>query len=310
MPPTPATLTVQPGRSLLTTVRGRTVDLAIPAAAESAAVRPFLKWTGGKQWLAAVAPGVLPKGFAGRYIEPFVGGGSFFFAVGSRRATLGDVNAELIDTYIGVRDCPEKVIAALDSYPYEREFFEYMRRSRPRAIHTKAARLIYLNKTAFNGMYRVNLQGKFNVPFGRYVNPTICDADRIRAASRALRGVTLRVGDFEPAMKAAREGDLVYLDPPYITGHRNNGFLKYNAPLFSWEDQQRLAALAVSLASRGVFVIISNSDHGDVTALYEGFFRYGIMRNSLIGGQGSHRGPIREALLTSTPIRGVPTQRV
>ena len=283
-----ATLTVQPGRTLLTTVRGRTVNLGAATTSRSP-VRPFLKWTGGKQWLAAVAPNVLPESFAGRYIEPFLGGGSIFFAVGSRRATLGDLNSELIDAYIGVRDCPEKVIAALERYPYEREFFEHMRRTRPRAIHTKAARLIYLNKTAFNGMYRVNLRGEFNVPFGRYINPTICDSDRIRAASRALHGISLRVGDFEATMKAARAGDVVYLDPPYITGHQNNGFLKYNAPLFSWEDQQRLAALAVSLASRGVFVIISNSDHVEVTSLYQGFFRYGIMRNSLIGGQGSHR---------------------
>lgn len=309
MAPLAATLTVQPGRTLLTSVRGRTVSLGVTTS-RPPAVRPFLKWTGGKQWLAAVAPDLMPEGFAGRYIEPFLGGGSVFFAVGSRRATLGDLNAELIDAYRGVRDCPEKVIAELGNYPYERGFFEHMRAARPQAIHTKAARLIYLNKTAFNGMYRVNLRGEFNVPFGRFVNPTICDRERILAASKALRGVSLRVCDFEATIKTARPGDVVYLDPPYITGHRNNGFLKYNAPLFSWEDQQRLAALAVSLAGRGVFVIISNSDHAEVTSLYRGFFRYGIMRNSLIGGQGSHRGLIREALLTSTSIQGIPTQRL
>jgi DNA adenine methylase len=294
----------------MTTVKGQTVDLGAPATSPSPAVRPFLKWTGGKQWLAAVASSVLPDGFSGRYIEPFVGGGSLFFAVGSRRATLGDMNRELIDAYIAVRDCPEKVIAALGRYPYDREFFEHMRRARPRAIHTRAARLIYLNKAAFNGMYRVNLRGEFNVPFGRYTNPTICDTARIRAAATALRGVTLRVGDFERTLRAAKSGDVVYLDPPYITGHRNNGFLKYNARLFSWEDQRRLAALAVRLTSRGVFVVVSNSDHAEVTSLYQGFFRYGVVRNSLIGGQGSHRGPVREALLTSTPIRGVPTHRL
>ncbi|HEY2282569.1 MAG TPA: Dam family site-specific DNA-(adenine-N6)-methyltransferase [Solirubrobacteraceae bacterium] len=309
MAPTPATLTVRPGRALIATVGGRTIDLGASTTSNDHA-RPFLKWTGGKQWLAAVASSVMPEDFVGRYIEPFLGGGSVFFAVGSRKATLGDMNAELIEAYQGVRDCPEKVIAALARYPHDREFFEAMRRARPRAIHTKAARLIYLNKTAFNGMYRVNLRGEFNVPFGRYVNPTICDPDRIRRASHALRGTTLRVGDFAATMKAAKPGDVVYLDPPYITGHRNNGFLKYNAPLFSWEDQQRLAALAIRLANRGVFVIVSNSDHGDVISLYKGFFRYGITRNSLIGGQGSHRGPIQEALLTSTPIHGVPTHRM
>jgi DNA adenine methylase len=303
-----AILSVQPGRVQLTTVGGRVLDLVVPARSPS--VRPFLKWTGGKQWLAAVAANVLPADFSGRYIEPFLGGGSLFFAVGRRRATLGDMNRELIDAYTAVRDCPEQVIAALSRYPHDREFFERIRRARPRTIHTKAARLIYLNKTAFNGMYRVNLQGEFNVPFGRYVNPTICDSDRIRAASRALRGVTLRVGDFEQTLKAAKAGDVVYLDPPYITGHRNNGFLKYNAPLFSWEDQLRLAELAVRLARRGVSVVVSNSDHSDVTALYEGFYHYGVTRNSLIGGQGSHRGQVREALLTVAPIRGISTRRL
>jgi DNA adenine methylase len=308
MPRTPATLTVEPGRTLLTSARGRVVDLG--AESRSAAVRPFLKWTGGKQWLAAVAAQLLPIEGAHRYVEPFVGGGSVFFALNARNGVLGDLNPELIDAYIGVRDDAERVIATLRSFPYERTFYEAMRRRHPRLPYTKAARMIYLNKTAFNGMYRVNLRGEFNVPFGRFINPTICQSDRIRAASRALQGIDLRVDDFEALIRDTESGDLVYLDPPYITGHTNNGFLKYNAPLFSWDDQKRLARNAVELARRDVAVVVSNSDHHDVTALYKGFFRYCIVRNSLIGGRGSQRGPVQEALLSSVPLCGMPTERI
>jgi len=148
------------------------------------------------------------------------------------------------------------------------------------------------------------------VPFGRFVNPTICNTDRLRAASVALQGVSLEPADFQTVVSRATAGDLVYLDPPYITGHRNNGFAKYNAPLFSWNDQTRLAKLAMKLADRGTSVIVSNSDHHEVTSLYRGFYRYAVSRNSLIGGNGSKRGSVREALLTSSPIRGVLTQQI
>lgn len=306
--PTPATLRVERGRTILAGQNGRSGNIL--TLARSLEARPFLKWTGGKQWLASVADALLPQNFTGRYYEPFVGGGSVFFGLGLPRAILSDACEDLIEAYIGVRDSPERVIALLQSYPYERDFFERLRRARPRVPHTRAARLIYLNKTAFNGMYRVNLKGEFNVPFGRYVNPTICDADRIRSASQALQGVKLRTTDFAAALRRVTPKDFVYLDPPYITGHRNNGFVKYNAPLFSWEDQTRLAERAATLKSQGTVVVVSNSDHDDVTSLYKGFFRYVVSRNSLIGGAGSTRGSVCEALLTSMPIKGIQTTRI
>lgn len=303
-----AHLRVERGRTTLlpATSTGDLVELerARPAA------RPYLKWTGGKQWLAAVAPGFVPDSFSGRYFEPFLGGGAVYFALGLEEAVLADLNAELISSYAGVRDAADEVIALLRSYPHDRQFFDAMRTARPQLPHTRAARLIYLNKTAFNGMYRVNLNGRFNVPFGRYKNPTICDPDRIRAASKALKTATLMVRDFEPATCTARPGDLVYFDPPYITGHQNNGFLKYNAPLFSWDDQRRLAKVAVALCERGVQVVVSNSDHPGVGDLYSGFYRYIVIRNSLIGGTGSERGAISEALFTSSPLLGVSTHKI
>ena len=202
MASSPAILRVEAGRTVLDR-SDNGGSSGFVALERSMVTRPFLKWTGGKQWLAAVAPALIGADVSARYFEPFVGGGSVFFALGVTRATLGDACEELIDAYRGVRDSPEKVIAALRTYPHDRAFFERIRRVDPRTPHTKAARLIYLNKTAFNGMYRVNLKGEFNVPFGRYVNPTICDSDRIRAAGQALAGVRLRAGDFEATTKTA-----------------------------------------------------------------------------------------------------------
>lgn len=303
-----ASLRVEPGRTVLAPADGGAAEVV----ERQTGVRPFLKWTGGKQWLATVAPGLrlVPEDWQGRYYEPFLGGGSVFFSLGVDDALLSDANEELIEAYRGVKESPEDVIAALNGYPHDQSFFEAMRNRKPRTPHTKAARMIYLNKTAFNGMYRVNRRGQFNVPFGRYKNPMICPADRIRQASVALQNAQLVVGDFEDSLAEASAGALVYLDPPYITGHRNNGFLKYNAALFSWEDQQRLARLAVELADRGAVVMVSNSDHDEVTSLYSGFRKYAITRNTLIGGVGSERGPTREALLSSVPVCGVETRRV
>lgn len=308
MPTPPATMCVLAGRTLLTGPKQPSIDLV--ELSRTRLVRPFLKWTGGKQWLGAIAPLLVPENFSGRYYEPFLGGGSVFFALGLPRATISDANVELADTYRAVQQCPEKVIAALERYPTDREFFERMRTAKPQTLHTRAARVIYLNKTAFNGMYRVNLHGEFNVPFGRYIRNTICDADRIRGAAAALAGATIRAGDFQPNVARARRGDVVYFDPPYITGHRHNGFLKYNAPLFSWADQQRLAQLARRLRDRRVGVIVSNSDHLAVTTLYGGFYRYVVERNSLIGGRGSVRGTAQEVLLTSAKILDVDTEQI
>jgi DNA adenine methylase len=278
------------------------------AGKSPSAVRPFLKWAGGKQWLAPLAATWLPSDFSGTYYEPFVGGGSIFFAAAPGKAVLSDRCGELITAFRAVRDDVDAVIKALKTYPHTHEFFLTIRDRTPRTPHTQAARLIYLNKTAFNGLYRVNHNGKFNVPFGRYRNPTICNETRLRAAASILKNVDLRAGDFEVGLDGAVAGDFVYIDPPYITGHQNNGFLKYNAALFSWEDQKRLSRLAAKLREDGVTVVISNSDHQSVLDLYPGYFHYRLERRSLIGGAGSQRGQVSEALLTSTELDGVPTR--
>jgi DNA adenine methylase len=270
-------------------------------------VRPFLKWTGGKQWLAPFASQWLTNDFDGRYYEPFLGGASSFLAANPSSATLSDRSVELITTYQAVRDEVELVIELLKGYPHNKRFYEDLRRKQPRKAHTQAARMIYLNKTAFNGIYRVNRAGRFNVPFGDYKNPTICNEERLRAVSKRLANVDLRVGDFAEVLAGVSAGDFVYLDPPYITGHQNNGFLKYNALLFSWEDQIRLAALARELTERGATVVVSNSDHPAVLDLYPGFFYYRLSRPSRIGGAVASRGSVAEAVLASKELGGIQT---
>lgn len=267
-------------------------------------VKPVVKWAGGKQWLAPAAPHLVPDKFTGRYFEPFLGGGAIFFAVEPAHATLSDRNEVLITAYRALRDDTEGVIRLLSSYPHDENFYYRMRAQSPRSARSVAARLLYLNRTCWNGLYRVNREGKFNTPFGRFKNPTICDPDRLRKAARLLRRAKLRDGDFETIASAAELGDLVYFDPPYITGHQHNGFLKYNAPLFSWDDQQRLARLAVDQADAGVYVLVSNADQPTVVGLYKGFNYYRVRRRSLIGSALSSRGEVIEALLSSYPLLG------
>ncbi len=271
-------------------------------------VPPFLKWTGGKQWLARAMPVLTPATYE-RYFEPFLGGGSVFFSLQPKAASLSDANAELIRTYQGLRDQPQRVIDNLRRLKYDREVFERVRELRPRTDASHAARFIYLNRTAFNGIYRVNREGQFNVPFGSFSNPQICNRQRLEVCAARLKGDTqIRAQDFEEAVYSAQKNDFVYLDPPYITGHMNNGFVKWNAKLFSWQDQVRLANLAENLARRGVHVLLSNADHPAVTELYKSFHRYRIERPSQIAASTTKRHPVTEMLAASYPLLGATSQ--
>jgi DNA adenine methylase len=272
---------------------------------DAVATKPILKWAGGKQWLAAAAPLLAPKNFNGRYYEPFLGGAAFFLALQPTKATLADKNQELIETYKAIACDHESVISLLRTYPYDKSFYYKIRDSAPRSMRKKAARLIFLNRTCWNGLYRVNRSGKFNVPFGRLSNPTICDPDRICSAAGPLARATLRADDFGTILRTAREGDFVYLDPPYITGHRHNGFHRYNGKLFSWHDQERLAKQAAKLSERGVYVLVSNADHTDVNALYSSFRHYRAHRGSLIASATQFRSTVSESIFSNYPLCGV-----
>jgi DNA adenine methylase len=265
---------------------------------------PILKWAGGKQWLARIIGALLPRKLKGKYYEPFLGGGSVFFSLHPEDAVLADTNASLMITYGAIASDVEALIKELDSYVAEKYFYDEIRKRQPRNSIKIAARMLYLNKMAWNGLYRVNRRGEFNVPFGSFVNPTICHRDRLLAAAKMLAGVKLRNSDFQDTVRYAKRGDLVYFDPPYTCAHGTNGFLKYNALLFSWRDQVRLAKVARRLKERGVHVIVSNAGHTEIVKLYEGsgLQLYRVERNSLIGGDLECRKRVKEVLFSSLPF--------
>jgi DNA adenine methylase len=234
---------------------------------------PFLKWAGGKRQILPDILRRLPERCE-TYHEPFLGGGAVFFALAARgafrRAVLGDRNADLIDAYLGVRDDVERVITRLARMPHDRSFYERLRALDPRKLSgaQRAARIIYLNRTCYNGLYRVNRAGQFNVPFGRYENPRILDRENLRAASRALRGAALGAGDFEAVLARARPGDVVYFDPPYVPLSATASFTAYDREAFGPDEQRRLARVLEALRRRGVYAVLSNSDVRVTRALY------------------------------------------
>ncbi len=256
---------------------------------------PLVKWPGGKRALLSHIIPLLPKATR-TYFEPFLGGGALFFALQPDRSILADTNEELINLYVQVRDEPGKLISVLRTFENSENAYYRIRDQSLRSPIRRAARLLYLTTLSFNGIHRVNLQGHFNVPYGRKTHLPSCDEAKIFSASRALASATLRVADFELATEKAGKGDLVYFDPPYTVAHANNGFIKYNEKIFSWDDQVRLARHARTLADRGCHVVISNADHRSVSALYRGFESVKIERFSRIAASSEFRRRIKETL--------------
>jgi DNA adenine methylase len=257
---------------------------------------PFLKWTGGKRWLASQIQSIFPAHF-NRYIEPFLGGGALFFHLRPWPATLSDINAELINAYQQVRDDVEQVIARLSRLEICPKLFAKTRAASARLPLTRAVRFLYLNRTAFNGIYRVNRDGNFNVPYGCKPGTILCDEALLRSAFAALQNRQLLIADFAEAIERAQAGDLVYADPPYTTKHNNNGFRRYNEVIFSWKDQERLAECCRRAVERGVHVIVSNANHGPLIRLYDGFCVKRLARHSLISGDATGRCEVTECLM-------------
>ncbi|MEX2160983.1 MAG: Dam family site-specific DNA-(adenine-N6)-methyltransferase [Anaerolineales bacterium] len=262
---------------------------------------PLLRWPGGKQWLTEKLIALVPKEI-GVYYEPFIGGAALFFALRPARAVLGDANRRLIETYETVRDNPRAVERALKKWPNTERTYYRLRSKEFTTRVEKAAQFIYLNKTCWNGLYRVNRRGKFNVPFSNN-GRRVFDSDHLHHASAALRTAELVIGDFGLTLKRARERDFVYLDPPYITTHGNNNFRSYNERLFSWEDQKRLAVVANKLADQNCYVVLSNSAHQSIIELYKKFDQYEFTRHSVLAGKVSGRKKVREALFVSKNIK-------
>jgi DNA adenine methylase len=261
--------------------------------------RPFLKWVGGKRQLLAALHAHRPQTF-GRYFEPFVGGGALFFDLAPSRAVLADCNERLVRAYVGIRDSVDEVIALLRTYPHERDFYLAFRK-RPidaRSDAEVAAWFVYLNKTGFNGLYRVNSRNLVNVPFGRYAKPNICDEVTLRACSAALAGARIVHGDFEQGVKGARAGDFVYFDPPYVPLSATSTFTSYTAAGFGLEDQRRLRDVAWQLKKRGVHVLVSNSSAPAVRALYaDGFELVEVAAKRAVNSDPTRRGAVTELLI-------------
>jgi DNA adenine methylase len=264
---------------------------------------PFLKWAGGKRQLLSELREHVPVEF-GTYFEPFVGGGALFFdlfAAGRirARANLGDSNSELIITYEGVRDKVEDVVRILRTHKDKHgEAHYYATRDRPEAaVAQVAARMIYLNRTCFNGLYRVNRSGKFNVPIGRYANPTICDEDNLRACSLALRVVRLSCSGFSESVSAARRGDFVYFDPPYVPVSETSDFTAFTSGGFTMSDQVHLVDCARRLKGRGVHVLLSNANLPAVREIYKGFETRVVRARRNINSKGGKRGKVGELII-------------
>lgn len=267
-------------------------------------VTPFVKWVGGKGKLRHALQALMPPGVhLMRHVEPFVGGGALFFAQLPERALLCDVNPDLINTYEAVRDDVSSVIRALEKLARghgKERYYEVRERyneRRQKGAAERAAMFIYLNKTCFNGLYRVNRRGEFNVPMGRYANPTILDVDGLYAASSALAKAELKCAPFERLLSDARPGDFIYLDPPYEPVSRTANFTAYAQDGFTQDDQRRLRDVFRELDRRGAKLMLSNSDVPFIRDLYRGYRIDVISAPRAVSCDATTRGPVNEVVV-------------
>ena len=269
--------------------------------------RPFLKWAGGKtQLLPELLPRVAAARPFGRYHEPFAGGAALFFALVRTGwldgpATLSDSNARLVEVYAAVRDEAAAVIEHLRKHATRHsEAHYYAVRARvPRTLAARAARLIYLNRTCFNGLYRENRRGEFNVPMGRYKNPRICDAEALMAASVALQKAEVACRPFEAVLDHAQPGDFVYFDPPYAPLSATSSFTAYSDQSFGAAEHDRLAEVVDALAARGVKVLLSNSDTPANRARYAAHTVATLAARRAVNSRADRRGPVQELLVSA-----------
>jgi DNA adenine methylase len=264
-------------------------------------VSPFLKWAGGKRWLA---PSIQEQvgAIEGRYIEPFLGSGAVFFRLCPKSALLNDTNIDLIDTYKAIKQDYKPVVKHLTRHHrlHSKEYYYQTRDYAPRCLFRRAAKFIYLNRTCWNGLYRVNLNGIFNVPIGTKSSVLLAN-DNWELVSEFLQNAQLSSGDFESIIDQAEKGDLIFADPPYTVKHNYNGFIKYNEGLFSWADQERLSLALLRARNRGVNIIATNANHESVKALYKknSFVMHTIERNSVLSGNPKFRGRFQELLIVA-----------
>ncbi|MBI2424882.1 MAG: DNA adenine methylase [Candidatus Hydrogenedentes bacterium] len=268
--------------------------------------RPFLKWVGGKgQLLAPLYAAVKAAGKIERYHEPFVGGGALFFclyregALGPGKALLGDANARLVETYLGIQRDVEALIALLEKHEslHSKDHYYATRAEVPGDTLARAARIIYLNKTCFNGLYRENSKGLFNVPMGAYKKPPICDPENLRHVHTALQCAHIEQASFESIVNSAKPGGLVYFDPPYHPVSQTASFTSYHETGFGEDAQRELARVAAALDQAGVRFILSNSDTPFINELYKKFKIQKVLAGRNVNSRSDRRGKVSEVLV-------------
>ncbi|MCD4753801.1 MAG: Dam family site-specific DNA-(adenine-N6)-methyltransferase [Anaerolineaceae bacterium] len=262
--------------------------------------KPFLRWAGGKNWFLRELDRFLPEKF-NNYHEPFLGGGSVFFYLKPRKTSyLSDSSSALINSYIQVRDNLDDIYSLLVTFENSKEEYYKIRGTVYDDKLSQAAQFIYLNRTNFNGIYRVNLKGEYNVPYGYKKYSVLFDYEVLLNASMSLQNAELFNCDFDQTVTHIEENDFVFLDPPYTVTHIKNGFVKYNEKLFSWEDQERLAKAIKKIKAKGAYYLLTNAKHGSVARLYGELDKpISIYRNSVIGGKKAVRGKIQEYIFTN-----------
>lgn len=270
--------------------------------------RPFLKWVGGKgQLLPELRARFLKAAAAGRYHEPFVGGGALFFDLqrnghlGRKKAWISDNNLNLIETYGAVRDETDRLIDLLRMHKarHNKEYYYAVRAAVPESRVERAARIIYLNKTCFNGLYRENSRGGFNVPIGNYENPAICDTENLRACAKALAHADVEHRPFDAVLGKAKAGDFVYFDPPYHPVSTTASFTAYASAGFGEPDQRRLAEVFATLADRGVHVLLSNSHTPLIRELYAAHRIEVVGATRNVNSRADRRGAVEEVLVSA-----------
>ena len=277
-------------------------------------VRPVLKWVGGKRRLIEQIICLFPENYLDRaYHEPFFGGGALFFHLEPNRGSINDVNKRLMNFYRVLKEKPKELIEEASQYIYDKAEY-YRLRTRFNEEHLSdvedAAILLYLNKTGYNGLYRVNSKGKYNVPFGRYKNPRIVDEERIIEASKLLENISINSERFYSVKKHAEMGDLVYFDPPYLPVSETSDFTAYSKSGFGYEDHVLLKDTCLDLDQRGVYFVQSNSYVEPILDLYKDIgFRIEIVQmNRAINSKTSKRGGVNEILVTNIPKKKIDTQ--
>lgn len=265
--------------------------------------RPFLRWAGGKKWFIKHLKDFLPRQI-NNYYEPFLGSASTFFSLPNdyyKSAFLSDLNEDLINAYLQIRDSLDSLLGLLKSFENTENFY-YKIREKHFEIDPvfRAARMIYLNKVGYNGIYRVNSEGKFNVPYGHRKNVDFIDEENLKAVSSKLQKVKLVPRDFDKAMKTVKANDLVFIDPPYTVAHENNGFIEYNKKLFSLDDQIRLSNSIKAIIDAGAYYILTNAKHERILEIYSHLGKPKVLiRHSHIGGVGAVREDVKEYVFTN-----------